>query len=109
MESAEISKTEASKLLKQSKGLFVELFKHGSLVVEFYKPQKIDNQKPHNRDEVYVVASGTGVFNNAGRRIKFKTGDFLFVPAGTEHRFEKFSADFSTWVFFYGPVGGERR
>jgi hypothetical protein len=23
------------------------------------------------------------------------------------HRFEDFTEDFSTWVFFYGPVGGE--
>ncbi len=35
------------------------------------------------------------------------TGDFLFVPAGVEHRFENFTSDFATWVFFYGPVGGE--
>jgi hypothetical protein len=25
-----------------------------------------------------------------------------------EHRFEEMSADFGTWVMFYGPVGGER-
>jgi len=31
----------------------------------------------------------------------------LFVPAGVEHRFEHFSEDFSTWVVFYGPRGGE--
>ncbi len=30
-----------------------------------------------------------------------------FVAAGVEHRFSKFSEDFSTWVFFYGPQGGE--
>lgn len=23
------------------------------------------------------------------------------------HRFEEFSEDFATWVFFYGPEGGE--
>jgi uncharacterized protein YjlB len=32
----------------------------------------------------------------------------LFVPAGTTHRFEDFSADFATWVVFWGPQGGER-
>ena len=108
MNNREISIESAAQLLKKSKSIFVELFKHGSLVVEFYRPDKVDNQTPHNRDEVYVVASGTGVFNNNGKKWKFKPGDFLFVPAGVEHRFEKFTRDFATWVFFYGPVGGER-
>jgi len=104
----EISLTDASKRLAKSKSLFVELFKHGSLVVELYKPVKLDNQQPHNRDEVYVIASGSGTFFNGVKRVKFKSGDFLFVKAGVEHRFEKFTKGFATWVFFYGPVGGER-
>ena len=98
----------AAKLLKKSKGLFIELFKHGSLVVEYYKPDKVDNQQPHNRDEIYVIASGTGTFFNGTKRVKFKPGDFIFVAAGVDHRVEKFTKDLATWVFFYGPVGGER-
>jgi len=31
----------------------------------------------------------------------------LFVPAGVAHRFDEFTADFCTWVMFYGPEGGE--
>ena len=108
MNNREISLDTATKLLKKSKSVFVELFKHGTLVVELYKPDKTDKQQPHNRDEVYVIASGTGMFFNGTIRRKFKAGDFLFVAAGVEHRFEKFTEDFSTWVFFYGPVGGER-
>lgn len=103
----EISTEQAAKLLSESKSLFTEVFTHGTLVAEFYKPDKIDLQKPHDRDEIYVVVSGTGIFFNAGKRWNFKPGDFLFVPAGIEHRFEKFTDDFSTWVFFYGPKGGE--
>jgi mannose-6-phosphate isomerase-like protein (cupin superfamily) len=103
-----ISIAEATRKLEDSKNVFTELFKHGSLVVEIYKPEKVDNQKPHDRDEIYVVASGSGVFYNGGNRCEFKTGDFLFVPAGVEHRFENFTNDFSTWVFFYGPIGGEK-
>ena len=87
---------------------FVEFFKHGSLVVELYKPDKVDKQTPHTRDEVYIIASGNGRFFNAGVYVDFSPGDFLFVPAGAEHRFEKFTDDFSTWVLFYGPEGGER-
>jgi len=107
MYNSEISTDTAARLLKESRALFTEVFKHGSLVVEFYKPDKVDTQKPHDRDEIYVVATGTGVFYNGGKRWDFRPGDFLFVPAGVEHRFELFTEDFSTWVFFYGPVGGE--
>jgi hypothetical protein len=34
-------------------------------------------------------------------------GDVLLVPAGQEHRFVDFGDDFATWVFVYGPDGGE--
>lgn len=86
---------------------FVQLFRHGSLQVEFYRPIEIDRQTPHTRDEVYVVASGSGEFVNGGERQPFEAGEVLFVPAGVEHRFEDFTDDFATWVFFYGPEGGE--
>lgn len=98
----------ATKLLEESNAVFKEVFTHGTLAVEFYKPDRVDHQKPHDRDEIYVVATGTGIFVNGERRSTFDAGDFLFVPAGVAHKFENFTDDFSTWVFFYGPVGGEK-
>lgn len=86
---------------------FKELFSHGSMTVEIYKPDKVDLQQPHTRDELYVVATGSGYFISEDGREKFETGEVLFVPAGVVHRFEDFTNDFSTWVFFYGPEGGE--
>ena len=86
---------------------FKVMFEHGSLAVEIYKPIGKDDQLPHSRDEVYVVISGTGYFVNGDLRIPSEPGEVLFVPAGVVHRFEDFSDDFSTWVIFYGPVGGE--
>ena len=79
----------------------------GTLAVEIYKPEKTDPQRPHTRDEVYVVVSGSGTFVNGGVRKPFGPGEVLFVPAFVEHRFEAFTDDFVTWVFFYGPEGGE--
>jgi mannose-6-phosphate isomerase-like protein (cupin superfamily) len=80
---------------------------HGSLEVRFYAPNGMDPQMPHSRDELYVVASGTGTFVRDGERVKFGPGDALFVAAHIAHRFENFSDDFATWVMFYGPEGGE--
>jgi mannose-6-phosphate isomerase-like protein (cupin superfamily) len=86
---------------------FVELFQHGTLSVELYAPRGSDPQTPHTRDEVYVVAAGSGRFRNGDSRHPFQPGDVLFVPAGVVHRFEDFSDDLAVWVFFYGPEGGE--
>jgi mannose-6-phosphate isomerase-like protein (cupin superfamily) len=86
---------------------FVLLFRHGTLEVEFYKPEGMDQQKPHTRDEIYVVISGSGTFVLNDERQSFEAGEVLFAAAGVEHRFEDFSSDFATWVFFYGPEGGE--
>lgn len=83
------------------------VFEHGSMALRLYAPVGTDAQKPHTRDEIYVVASGSGVFVNGDTRHDFVAGDALFVPAGVTHRFESFSADFAVWVVFYGPEGGE--
>ncbi|MEL6916156.1 MAG: cupin domain-containing protein [Bacteroidota bacterium] len=104
-----ISKIDALAQLAKSDSPFLNLFEHGTLSIEIYKPEKVDLQQPHSRDEVYVVTTGTGEFLNDGVRTTFAPGDFLFVPAGTEHRFENFTDDFSTWVIFYGPEGGEKK
>ena len=85
----------------------VALFEHGSLVVKLYAPRDSDPQTPHSRDEIYVVAQGSGEFVCTGARQTFAPADVLFAAAGIEHRFENFSDDFAVWVFFYGPEGGE--
>lgn len=85
-----------------------EVLSYGSLEVRYYAPKATDPQTPHDRDEVYIVASGRGRFVRGSERIAFEAGDVLFVPAQMEHRFEDFSPDFATWVLFYGPAGGER-
>jgi len=86
---------------------FQLLFRHGTLDVEIYAPKGTDPQKPHSRDELYVVASGSGWFVCEGQRMRFSPGDALFAAAGETHRFEDFSEDFMVWVMFYGPEGGE--
>ncbi len=83
-------------------------FEHGTLLVKMYRPSGQDPQKPHTRDEIYVIARGSGWFVNGTDRHSFQAGDVLFVPAHVEHRFVEFTEDFCTWVMFYGPEGGER-
>lgn len=84
------------------------VFRHGSLQLEIFAPRGRDTQRPHDRDEVYVVVRGSGSFVNGTQRFAFRAGDVMFAAAGEVHRFEDFSEDFCTWVLFYGPEGGER-
>jgi len=95
--------------LTASKQEFILLFNRGSLQIEIYKPDIIDKQQLHTRDELYVIIFGTALFYNDGTVIDVAANDCLHVPAFAEHRFFNFSEDFVTWVFFYGPEGGEER
>ncbi|ODN69713.1 cupin domain-containing protein [Methylobrevis pamukkalensis] len=84
---------------------FATLFEDGEAIsVELYAPVGTDRQTPHDRDELYIVASGDGLFSRAGDTVPFSAGDLLFVPAHQTHRFERFSDDFKVWVIFYGPI-----
>jgi mannose-6-phosphate isomerase-like protein (cupin superfamily) len=86
---------------------FLNLYRQGILDMEMYKPEKTGMQTAHTRDEIYVIASGSGDFQCAGENDHVGRGDVLFVAAGVEHRFANFSGDFSTWVFFYAPEDRE--
>jgi mannose-6-phosphate isomerase-like protein (cupin superfamily) len=98
---------DAGAALMKAGATFVKLFEHGTLEIEIYRPVGDDRQEPHAKNEVYVIIDGIGYFVNGNERTRFRRGDALFVRAGVNHRFEEFSPDFATWVFFYGPEGGE--
>ncbi len=102
-----LSAADALSRLAAAGTVFTEVFHHGTLTVEVYQPRQADLQTPHTRDEIYVILSGAATFFDDGERYAVGQGDFLFVAAGVAHRFEDFSDDFATWVFFYGPEGGE--
>jgi mannose-6-phosphate isomerase-like protein (cupin superfamily) len=85
----------------------VEVMAHGTMSLEIFAPKETDYQTPHEQDELYIVMSGSGEFISDGVSYDFAPGDVLFVPAGVEHRFVRFTPDFVTWVVFWGPKGGE--
>jgi mannose-6-phosphate isomerase-like protein (cupin superfamily) len=108
LDTRKITVAEALARLPGARGeRFAAVIERGSLTVEIYAPRGDDPQEPHTRDEVYVVVRGSGEFINGPSREPFGPGDFLFVPAGVEHRFINFTEDLALWVIFYGPEGGE--
>jgi mannose-6-phosphate isomerase-like protein (cupin superfamily) len=60
---------------------FVTVFEHGSLLAEVYAPRGRDSQKPHTRDEVYIVVEGSGDFVVGQSRQPFGPSDLLFAAA----------------------------
>lgn len=107
-EIAAVTVAEAMARLSAEEGKrFVTVFSHGSLLVEIYAPRGNDPQKPHTRDEIYVIAQGRGFFVSGEARHPVEPNQFLFAPAGVSHRFEDFTDDLIVWVMFYGPEGGE--
>lgn len=83
---------------------FGVVFETPEVSIELYAPVDTDKQKPHDRDELYIVATGTGTFSRGDELVPFGPGDLLFVPAHVPHRFETFTDDFKVWVIFYGDV-----
>ena len=74
----------------------------GDFSIEMFTPRGADTQSPHSRDEIYVVARGACRFQRKDEIVDAGPGDALFVAAWEPHRFIDFSADFATWVIFYG-------
>ena len=78
------------------------IIENQDMQIRYYSPKKKDTQVPHQQDEVYVIAKGSGTFvrNNVG--ISFHIGDIIFVPKNEHHYFKDYTDDFATWVIFYG-------
>jgi len=85
----------------------IEVFKHGSLLLEIFAPEGKDYQTSHDQDELYFIIEGSGGFELEDNVHPFEPGDMLFVPAGKRHRFLEPLNGVKTWAVFYGPNGGE--
>lgn len=65
---------------------------------------QFDQQGPHKQEELYYVLSGTRTLVlNAGteseKRVPLVSGDLVYVPANTDHRFDG-ESEIVTLVFF---------
>lgn len=58
-------------------------------------------------DESFYVISGELEFLNGDQTFVAHTGDFVFVPRGTRHRFRNRTDEQAHMVAFFTPGGGE--
>jgi quercetin dioxygenase-like cupin family protein len=67
-----------------------------------FAPRGSDHQTSHNRDEAYVVVSGSATLEIEALAYLVAAGDVAWVPKNIPHRFVAISDDFSAWVMFFG-------
>jgi mannose-6-phosphate isomerase-like protein (cupin superfamily) len=81
-----------------------EAFVDGDIEVRIAAPSTLGMQVPHERDEFYIVATGTGRYRIEDTEVAIAPGDLLFAAARAEHGFVERSDDFSEWIVFYGAA-----
>lgn len=94
----------AARSLKPPEGSrSLTVFQDGEVEIKFAAHPTPGPQVPHDRDEFYIVASGTARYRWEGGETLIGPGDLMFAAANTPHGYDNFSNDFSVWVVFYGP------
>jgi mannose-6-phosphate isomerase-like protein (cupin superfamily) len=76
-----VSADEADVLPLPAGRLSAQVLNTPGLEARWYRPPNPDPQAPHDRDEVYIVAAGTGHFVRGTARVNFGPGDLLMGKA----------------------------
>jgi mannose-6-phosphate isomerase-like protein (cupin superfamily) len=93
----------AALALPRTPGRSAEVFVDGDLELRFAARPTNGPQAPHQRDELYFIASGSSNYRVEDKLTAVSPGDVLFCATHVAHGFEEISDDFSVWVLFYGP------
>lgn len=84
-----------------TKGAFARPIERPTFDVSLYRPNRIDTQEPHTRDELYDCLRLRKIPVQRPYRGIWSRRRFL-RPARIKHQFDAFSKDFATWVIFFG-------
>ena len=63
----------------------------------------VDEQEPHDQDEIYYVVKGRSDFTVNDETIAIKPGDILYVKKFATHLFSNITEDLSLLVIFAPP------
>lgn len=63
----------------------------------------IDEQEPHDQDEIYYVVKGKSDFTVNDETVAIKPGDILYVQKFATHTFNNITEDLSLLVVFAPP------
>lgn len=65
----------------------------------------VDEQEPHDEDEIYFVVSGRGALRVEAEDIPVGPGRLLYVRSHVAHHFHSISEDLRVLVFFSAAEG----
>jgi mannose-6-phosphate isomerase-like protein (cupin superfamily) len=84
---------------------YLEFVREDSMSVGLYvlPPGGVDNQTPHDEDEVYVVLRGRARFTAGDVTVDVAPTDTLYVPAQVPHRFHDITEELALAVVFAPP------
>ena len=74
-----------------------------SVGVYVLAPGAVDDQTPHQEDEVYYAVRGRALFEVEGGDQPVGPGSLLFVRAGADHRFKDIEEELVLVVFWAPP------
>ncbi len=63
-------------------------------------PGAVDQQKPHNEDEMYYVVRGRARMHVGSEDHDIRPGSVIFVAANVDHRFYDIVEELAVLVFF---------
>ncbi len=89
-----------------------EIFNSESIRAGYYhlKAAAIDDQKPHNFDEVYIVEKGKSKIRIGNEDFDIKQGDVIYVQANQVHYFYQIKEELDILVLFSkGPYDTQEK
>lgn len=89
-------------VMEQNDARWVPFLKKEKLLAGVYtlKAGDTDQQQPHDTDEIYYVAEGSGIIEINGSTQPVNKGNIIYVPAGAQHQFTEITADLVLLVVF---------
>ncbi|WP_440134144.1 cupin domain-containing protein [Chitinophaga sancti] len=92
-----IAFVDALRQLEDTGDAAVTLWEHNTKRVVLLAPEDNYTQEPDSQNEMYIVMSGCAEVQYKDKIIDLDSGDYLFVPAGTWHKFINATKDFMLW------------
>lgn len=86
----------------ETDGPYLRFFDNKTMSTGIYtlKAGQLDQQQPHQNDELYVVSSGKAKLRAGNETFDAVPGSIFFVKANIEHRFVDIQEDLNIIVFF---------
>lgn len=88
----------------QSQKRYLPFLNQETISAGIYELKKgdVDQQQPHDKDEIYFILEGSSDFNVEKETSQVNTGDVLFVKAHLNHSFSNITEDLKILVWFSG-------